>query len=165
MRSVVIDTNVPIVANGRNTHASVMCRLACVEFLLEVVEEGRVALDTEGRVFDQYRRYLNFSGEPGVGDAFFKHVFDNMYVEARVERIALHRVADECRQFEEFPADPDLAQFDRSDVVLVALALAVRPRPRPIVNATDGGWQRFHEALRRHGVRVVELCKEPEARR
>lgn len=159
MKAVVVDTNVPIVANGRDTHASSACRLIGIDFLEDLVAKGRIAIDDRGVIFEQYKSYLSFSGQPGVGDLFFKHVFDNMYVSERVERVVVEPIADDRRQFAEFPVDAELASFDRADKVFVAVARAT-PRNRDIVNATDGGWAAHRVPLLRHGVAVVELCPE-----
>ncbi len=61
------------------------------------------------------------------------------------------------RRFEEFPADIDLAAFDRSDRVFVAVALT-GPAPSRVVNAVDSDYKLFHVALSRNGLTVHELC-------
>jgi hypothetical protein len=58
---------------------------------------------------------------------------------------------------EEFPDDPELVRFDRSDRKFVAVALASRLDPS-VLNATDTDWWHYRECLKRHGVRVVFLC-------
>ena len=80
MSSYVVDTNVAIVANIRNTHADEECRLQCIEELEAICSTERVVVLDEGRlIFDEeYKKYLNFAGEPGGGDKFFKHVHDHM---------------------------------------------------------------------------------------
>ena len=70
----VIDTNVPIAANGRNTHADEQCQLNCINFLDEIRTKSIVLLDNEDFLFDEYKKYLSFHGEPGVGDKFFKYL-------------------------------------------------------------------------------------------
>lgn len=76
----VVDTNVAIAANGRGTHADVQCRLTCVRRLRSLVAGEVVAIDETGLVLNEYKKHLNFSGMPGVGDMFFKHVFNNPVV-------------------------------------------------------------------------------------
>ncbi|MBC6473672.1 MAG: hypothetical protein GDA48_13345 [Hormoscilla sp. GM102CHS1] len=61
--------------------------------------------------------------------------------------------------FQEFPQDPALADFDLSDRKFVALALAYPEKP-PILNAVDSDWRNFHDRLSTHGVRVEFLCPE-----
>jgi hypothetical protein len=74
---LVIDTNVLIVANGRETHASVACRLASIHKLLEAQAAGRVLIDDDLFILNEYRFYCSYRGQPGVGDAFFRWLWDN----------------------------------------------------------------------------------------
>ena len=89
MAAFVVDTNVAIIANGRGTHADARCRLICVERLRSLAAREVVALDDGGSILEEYKRRLNFSGMPGVGDAFLKHVFNYQYQEDRVRRVAV----------------------------------------------------------------------------
>lgn len=52
-KNVVGDCNVAVVANGRNTHASWHCQLACISELERIVEANRVAIDKGGLVFEE----------------------------------------------------------------------------------------------------------------
>ena len=70
MMVFVVDTNVAIVANGRETHADGPCQFACIVKLERVVEQEIVAIDCTNFILDEYRNYLCHSGQPGVGDAF-----------------------------------------------------------------------------------------------
>ncbi len=73
MRSVV-DTNVPIVANGRIANASLDCRLAAVEFLNQLCVRGKTILDLGGEIQAEYRPRLYPRGQPGVGDQFYRMI-------------------------------------------------------------------------------------------
>ena len=116
----VVDTNVAIVANGRETDVDAGCQLACVERLRSLVAREVVTIDDRGLVLEEYRRRLNFSGMPGVGDAFLKHVFNNQYRDDRVRRIPVRPSDDDQRGFEELPHNA----FDRSDRKFLAVAVA-----------------------------------------
>lgn len=157
MRSSVVDTNVAVVANGRNTHAGAKCQLECVRKLRELVHHEVVVLDQLGLILDEYRRYLRPSGQPGVGDAFVRHVFDHQYDPSKCELVSITPLPDDARGFEQFPEDQSLVDFDSSDRKFVATARASARDP-VILNATDGGWARFEQPLARHGVRVRQLC-------
>jgi hypothetical protein len=61
--------------------------------------------------------------------------------------------------FQEFPDDPALADFDRTDRKFVAVCVA-HPQHPPILNATDRDWWDFRDALSVHGVLVRFLCEE-----
>jgi len=69
-RPVIVDTNVPIVANDINTHADIACVESCINKLIEIQSSGRVLLDISGFVLMEYQRYLSHRGQPGLGDAF-----------------------------------------------------------------------------------------------
>jgi hypothetical protein len=64
MSAFVVDTNVPIVAKGRDTHANPACTLACVDVLSLIHSKGVVVLDDGMCILDEYMRYLNMAGEP-----------------------------------------------------------------------------------------------------
>src|SRR5580704_3921062 len=136
MAAYVVDTNVPIVANGRS-HADPACVIACVDVLLEVYSTGVTVLDDAMRILSEYMNHLSLSGEPGAGDAFMKWVWNVQADENRCERVVLtpryENIADD---FAEFPDDPELANFDRADRKFVAVALASRREPI-ILNAVD----------------------------
>ena len=151
MTPFVVDTNVAIVANGRRTHAGLRCQLTCVERLKSVAAGEVVAIDVGNSILEEYTKYLNFSGMPGVGDVFFKHVFTHQYREDRVRRVDITPSKDDRRGFEELPENT----FDRSDRKFLAVAVVAKAA---VLNATDSDWE-MHEALvNRLGVKVNQLC-------
>ena len=99
MKRRVVDTNVAIVANGNNTNASPSCQLAALAALREILQDGRIVVDIAGDMLNEYRRLLNPSGQPGVGDRFLYEVLVN-YSE-KVERIDLEKRPD--GSFLDFP--------------------------------------------------------------
>lgn len=157
MRSSVVDTNVAIVANGRDTHAGAKCQLDCIRRLRELVQHGVVVLDRLGLIFEEYRRHLRSAGQPGVGDAFLRHLFDHRYDQTKCEIVEVTCIPDDKRSFEEFPNDEALAGFDPNDRKFVAAARA-SVRDPVILNATDSDWGQFERPLAQHGVVVEQLC-------
>jgi hypothetical protein len=158
MRAVV-DTNVAIVANGQASHAPIECQLACVRSLAALISNGIVSIDDLGLILDEYRKHLRLKGQPGVGDAFLKYVFDHQHNPDKVEVVAIEYV-DDRSSFSSFPDDEELIKFDLSDRKFVAVALASGHSP-PIWNATDSDWRKFREPLTRHGIVIEELCAAP----
>ena len=153
MSPYVVDTNVAIAANGRNTHADLQCRLACVEKLEDVCGQQVVVVDDGGLIFDEYKGSLHFAGAPGVGDKFFKHVFDHGYDKSRVRRVLITPCSDDRRGFEELPEN----DLDKSDHKFLATALVAGAA---ILNATDSDWSE-QEALTKHlEVTVRQLCPQ-----
>ncbi|MDE0262958.1 MAG: hypothetical protein OXJ37_11200 [Bryobacterales bacterium] len=152
MRAIV-DTNVLVVANGRNTHADLGCQIQCVSAIREISLKGTVVLDGRDLILDEYRRHLNLKGEPGPGDAFFKHIHDNLYFTNRVERVSITAVDDEERAFEELPANT----LDRSDRKFLAVAVVSKA---PILNATDSDWHDARALISSLAVEVTQLCPQ-----
>ena len=77
MTPYVVDTNVAIAANGKDTHADLDCQKACVKELRDICSGKMIALDDAGWIFDEYKQNLKFAGAPGVGDVFFKHIHNH----------------------------------------------------------------------------------------
>ena len=159
MPAFVVDTNVPVVANGKS-HADPTCVLACVDALSDVCSRGMIVLDDAMRILNEYMNNLSLGGEPGAGDAFMKWVWNVQADEHRCERVSLTpRYANGAENFEEFPRDDDLNDFHWKDRKFVAAALASLRAPL-ILNAVDSDWAQRHDALVRNGVTVRFLCPQ-----
>ncbi|MCS6889192.1 hypothetical protein [Chloroflexus sp.] len=155
-RLVIVDTNVPITANGDAAQASPECRLACIRALGIARSQQRIALDQLGLILQEYRRHLSPRGQPGVGDAFFKWLWNNQ-ANSQVCTIVEITPSSDDREFAEFPADPRLHHFDRSDRKFVAVARAHPDHP-PIINAVDTDWYVYQQELATHQVMVENVC-------
>lgn len=155
--SVIVDTNVAVVANGRSRQANPECVLACVDVLVHIQNSERVVFDLGYRIIDEYRRRLSPSGQPGVGDAFFKWVWQNQANPECCEVVEIHTRPGSVEDYEEFPDDSEFTGFDPSDRKFVAVSRASPSQP-PILNAVDSDWLPYHEAFARHGVQVTFLC-------
>ena len=153
MTTFVVDTNVAIAANGRGTHADIRCRLICVQRLESLVAGETVAIDDGNRILGEYKSHLNFSGGPGVGDAFFKHVFNNQYQDEHVRRVTVTPSQDDRRGFEELPSNT----FDPSDRKFLAVAVAAGA---VVLNATDSDWGEQAALMDALGVEVNQLCPQ-----
>jgi len=158
MMPVVVDTNVPVVANGQSEQASEECVMACVERLREVVQRGRVVLDNQWLILQEYIGNLRSEGQPGVGDGFLRWVLENQ-ASRRCVWVSITPITSNGMNFAEFPNDPALEAFDPSDRKFVAVAVASEEMA-PILQATDAKWWDFREVLSRHGVEVDFLCAD-----
>jgi hypothetical protein len=154
---VAVDTNVAVVANGMTEQASSTCEATCIETLSQIRQRYRTLLDDKGLIFGEYQNNLNFSGEPGPGDAFFKWLWENQANERYCRKVPI--APHEVRGYEEFPDDPCLTSFDMDDRKYVAVAMASGSNPQ-VFNASDPGWWHHRESLDKHGVAVVFLCPE-----
>lgn len=156
---VVVDTNVLVVASSRNDQASPDCVLACIDTLETVKTKRVVCIDSAGRCFDEYFNKVNRSGQPGVGDAFVKWLWERQAYPRYCEIVNITPKKSDPNDFEEFPDVPELSGFDASDRKFVAVARASRRRTK-ILNATDTDWWSFRAALKNHGVAMQFLCPE-----
>jgi len=156
--AVVIDTNVPVVANGKHDRAGAKCERACIN-ALRAARRKIILLDDSYEIFDEYRRNLAGSGQPGIGDAFFKWLWYNQANPDHCHLVAITPIDEREVDYAEFPNDSDLKTFDQSDRKFVAVALASKMKPA-ILNASDTDWWNFRECLARNGVKVKFLCPE-----
>ncbi len=151
----VVDTGVLIIANGREAGIDPDCVRACLDALEAIQKGGNLVLDDRMLIFREYQGYGSFSGQPGVGDAFFEWTFNNLYNTAVVEQVQLTDQAE--RVFAEFPDHPDLAKFDRADRKFVATALKSANVPTLLI-AVDSDWWDNRQALADNGVNIQFLC-------
>jgi len=163
MTRVVVDTNVAVVANGRAAQASPDCVERCVDALLRVREHCVVVVDHSGHVFSEYADNLRRGGEPGVGDAFFKWLWDHQGYAAHCAILDIEPLDESGLCFARFPDDAALAKLDPGDRKFVALSLAAGNCP--ILNAVDSDWWEQEEALRRHGVSIDHPCPDAAPRK
>lgn len=154
---LIVDTNVPIVANEKSDQASPQCVIACVQKLREIQNQHIIVLDNNWLIIQEYKNKLSQTGQPGVGDAFLKWVLINYANPERCQKVQITPTTE--NSFKEFPDDPALSNFDLSDRKFVAVALA-HPEKPPILNAVDSDWKNSETALAAFGVRVEFLCPE-----
>lgn len=153
---IVVDTNVAIAANGRNTHACVKCQLECVEFLegLTAAHSRRtIYLDDLDLLLNEYKPHLNFHGQPGVGDAFYKFLHDHKYTGKKVSLVSITPNDGPDSGFDELPVNP----IDPSDRKILAIAVVGGAK---IVNALDSDWHEKRDFVAKMGVQVSQLCPE-----
>lgn len=158
MAAVVIDVNVPIVANFGHEQANLECIQACTQ-ALTAARNQLVLVDDAQRILSAYRKYLSHSGQPGLGDAFFKWLWQNQANKEHCVQITVTPVGNSGTNFAEYPTDPELAIFDPNDRIFVAVAKASR-LDAEILNASDTDWWQARKAFVRNGVRLRFLCED-----
>jgi hypothetical protein len=146
-----VDTNVLVAANGRDTHADLVCRRAAVAQLIAIRSAKSLLLDAGREVLREYQARMNFAGAPGIGDEFFRWAFEN---QATLPLIELHH--EDERGYEEFPESQELRAFDPADRKFVALVVA--HGDAVVVNALDSDYSESSAGLTAAGVRILELC-------
>jgi hypothetical protein len=149
MKAFVVDVNVLIVANDRETmQATPACILACVR-ALEQVQQNILVLDSLGEIFNTYKSYNSFEGQPGLGDAFFKWVYQNQFQSVHFERVDIGQAT----------VSVGLQKFDPADHIWLKVASASQNLPT-ILNATDTDWYEWRHVLEQHGFLLRFLCPE-----
>jgi hypothetical protein len=164
MKRCVIDTNVLVTANKAlscdpNDEVLKYPKLLenCIKVLKEIKDKCTyVVLDENDEIIKEYKRYLNFSGQPGFGDVFFKWLHDNRYSFPASERVCLHKT--KCG-YQEFPIKMRAINIDPSDMKFFAVSNAHPSKPI-IVEATDTKWWNWAEKAKQCGIRIKFLDEQ-----
>lgn len=156
---VVVDTNVPVVANGKSEQASPKCVKNCAVRLRKLTRKDKLVLDDSWLIIKEYMANLRSSGQPGSGDAFLKWVLTNYRNPDFCELVRITPKNSSETDFEEFPSDPALNNFDATDKKFIAVALAHPDKP-PILQAVDTEWWEMKEPLGVAGVTIDFLCEK-----
>ena len=158
MMAVIVDTNVPVVANGQSPQASPNCVDTCINRLEGIIRgEKKLVLDDRWIILSEYIRNLRSSGEPGASDRFLLWILMNK--DEQCDLVSIMSVDGSENEFEEFPDDPALNDFDPADRKFIAVACA-HPEKPPILQAVDSQWLDFRNAFRRNGVTVEFICED-----
>lgn len=160
-KKYLVDTNVAKTSNLATqpdpaSDVPNQCVLACIEAVEHVVAKRSLVLDDGDEIFDEYRRQLSMSGQPGLGDRFMKWVHDHRHQLHDSQKVPITRNGE---SYDEFPDHPGLADFDKSDRKFVAVANAHNGNPE-ILQATDSKWWGWQHALNEAGVAVRFVCPE-----
>jgi len=158
---VIVDTNVPVVANKAAPQASAVCVTMCVRRLRDIQQNHTLVLDDGWHILREYQANLSSSGQPGVGDAFLKWVLTNRSNPHRCEQVCITPTGTDLPpgRFVEFPVTPDLAGFDPEDCKFVAVAVA-HPEHPPVLNAVDPDWWQYRHALEQISISIEFLCPD-----
>jgi len=166
VNTVILDTNVIVIANGQTPQASTDCVRRCrerLDFILGGSE--KVVLDYGQRILREYRRNLKDERHPqrGRGDLFMQWLRQNQWNEERCSLVHITPLADNGTDFAEFPnEDAALAPFHKKDRKFIAVALAYQQtfgQTATLLLAIDRGWLAFVDALAAHGVAIDILCE------
>lgn len=127
------------------------CREAAVRFLRRIHDEReRVVLDAAGEMLAEYSRRLDPSGQPGVGDRFYREILRDWRPCTRVD---LPKRSDGA--YVDLPQAVVDAGFDPDDRKFAALA---KREGVPVANAVDSDWLNGHGLLVANGIRVAFVC-------
>ena len=159
MKRCVIDTNVMVTANKAvKSNDDELLKyphliIKCINVLQWISKKGvYVVLDVDNEIFDEYKRHLSFSGQPGVGDKFFKWLHDNRYRYPDTE-VKLHKMNG---GYKEFPQKMEAVSVDISDKKFFAVSNAHRSKPS-IFEAVDTRWWNWADAAKQCGIDIIFL--------
>ena len=158
---VVVDTNVPVTANGKATKASTKCMENCIGLIGDILRSKYILrLDDDWHILGEYEDNMRSEGQPGVGDRFLLWTLRNRSNPARCRlvRITTQDIYGQS-PFVEFPTDSALAGFDPDDHKFVAVALANQAESR-ILNATDRDWWEYRRPLEANSIQIEFLCPD-----
>ena len=155
----IIDTNVLIIANDKSPHISTHDVNSCMNFILSVYENSIVYLDSLYLILDEYFNHASHSGQPGLGDAFAKWLFNNQANNDVCKIMKITYSITDPYNFEEFPSDDCFKNFDVSDRKFVALAISAEKEPE-ICNGSDSDWFNYFQDFCQLGIRIKFLCEE-----
>lgn len=150
MTKYVVDSNVALVTSGRRTHVDVFSQLKAARFLREVIISGIVLEDEEDLALTEYKRYLNMSGQPSMGDEFIA-----WFVRERWAGKIVQRVPSPSGRSILSVLPTSLSSFDSDDHKWICIYL--EGDADWIVNAVDSDWANDKSALDAEGVQVLEL--------
>ena len=169
MGTVIIDTNVMVVANGvsASPQATQECTTLCQARLADILTgSDQVLLDDKKRMIQEYKNNLNEKGRR-YGDRFWQElvrwIWNPSRYPGKVVRAQITPLADNGTDFAEFPnEDAALATFHKKDRKFIAVARAYQQtsgQAATILLAIDRGWLDFVGALAAHGVAIDFLCE------
>lgn len=161
MKCVVVDTNVFAVVAGQHPGASEACQLACIDLLRDLHAGLPIAVDTDGRIFEEYLARLRGTSRSGLATKLANHLSRTRYGNPACHQVPLTPLTGP-RRFEEVPEV--LGDFDTDDQVFIAVA-AVEPCAPQIYTAVDGEWWERRSDFSAAGLDVQFCCAADLRRR
>ncbi len=157
MNEYIVDTNVPLVANGVSDMTD-DCVDACTIFIQGFkLGELKVVIDDMYLIITEYQKKLKSKGQAKVGDLFLNWVLTNQTNPNRVKQVNITPQPPSEYDFVEFPESLNIIGIDNSDKKFIALAKAFQGAA-PIAQAADSKWIGWVTALREEGIEVEFLC-------
>ncbi|HVU93727.1 MAG TPA: hypothetical protein VHE34_00820 [Puia sp.] len=159
MPEFIVDTNVPIVAQGDEHPMDLDCELACIEFIEQVLSnQHTIVIDDCFHVIREYQRKLNSKGQQKLGDRFLYWVLTNQANPSRVKQIPITQTDALGHEFAEYPASLHNINIDHSDKKFIAIAKA-NGQNSTIVQSSDSKWIGWIQNLFDEGILINFLCQ------
>ena len=163
MNTVIVDTNVIVIANDTDDERA-DCRDLCQDRLEQILFQGEtVVIDDRQRILGEYEDNANPNArKKGIGDIFVKTLLQNLGNSEICTMVHITPSAGNGTDFEEFPDDPALNDFDSDDRKFIAVAVAyenVHQQKATLLQAADSQWYGFRETFVRNGLEVEFVCE------
>lgn len=160
---VIIDANVIYLAripvSGFTDDALPLAR-KCIEFLKAVMNDNKkIVMDLGQLIYKEYRDAYEEvkNGDRNVGSIFCRWFFQYYQRISNEDYVELTPNAD--REFEEFPDDTRLANFDRKDRKYIAVANKHTAHP-PVIEGADVKWLGYRDVLEQYCIRLIFLDED-----
>jgi hypothetical protein len=150
----IIDTNILVAANEDARHLNLSDTIKCQKFTASLFSGAVVSIDDKQEIFREYFKYASRSGQPGIGDAFAKYLWDHQFDNSKCE-IVKTEFHEHC-VYSILADKEDLLSFDRSDLKFIAVYFGSRNSPI-ICNACDGDWKEKKALLDKYNVKILEV--------
>ncbi|RKU26584.1 hypothetical protein C6497_13530 [Candidatus Poribacteria bacterium] len=164
MVAVVIDTNVIVIANVVDDDDRKNCRDLCIERLNQIITQKEIIVIDDGwRILTEYIDNTKPNTKKGFGDMFVKRLLQNQSNSSVCRIVQISSVAGNGTEFNEFPDDPRLQNFDPDDRKFIAVSIAYfnQYQENPsVLLAIDRGWLLFIDTLHNHGVKIELICED-----
>ena len=164
MDAVIVDTNVIVIANDADDDDRRDCRERCQDRLMQIRFDGeKVVVDDERRILEEYERNADPNTKKGIGDLFVKRLLQNLGNPDICPVVHITPLNENETDFEEFPTDDALSDFDPDDRKFIAVAIAyedVYQQKASLLQAADSQWYGFREALAKNGLIIEFICED-----
>jgi hypothetical protein len=152
---VVIDTNVWAIAEGMEPNASDQCVASCLGLLARVEAGLVIAIDTDGRVLNEYLGCLRSAKTAGLAVKLASRLSRTYRSGTGCKEVLITPLDDPPGSYEEVPAN--VRDFDPDDQKFLAVAAAEGSNPMVFAGLDSEWWERA-EDLRLAGLNVQFPC-------
>lgn len=164
MEAVVIDTNVIVIANDVDDDDRRNCSELCIDRLNQIITQQEVIVIDDGwRILTEYIDNTNPNTKKGMGDLFVKRLLQNQSNPSVCRIIHISSLSGNGTEFNEFPDDPALNNFDPDDRKIIAVAIAYYTQYKvtpSVLLAIDRGWLSFIHTLQSLRVQIELICED-----
>ena len=160
MEKCIVDTNVPTKASypmEEWKEEELELIGSCMDFIHELISnpQSKLVLDMDREIVGEYENNIKKSD---MGKMFFRWLYDYMaQMDIMSDMLKLEKAAD--GSYKDFPKDEALQGLDLADRKFIALSAAHKEKPQ-LIQAADGKWLEFEEALEKHGIHIEFLNPE-----